>query len=333
MPDVALCCVPSHSATARLSGINAVAKDLASTGQFLDLTDCLVRHTTVPKKSYGGNRSVEQDRESLRIENPNLLFGKKIVLLDDVVTTGQSMFTCAELLRGAGILDIRFLAIGRTDGRASPRVDHLVSDSEANHHLKRLYDQRFANNRIEVPNEQAQSHSAISTVQAFESKIARERLFDIIFFDITLLVPGEEHMARKIGPEEFSEIEMSNKGILFGLCGDPANGIEENRESLNRRFPDLHWSPELSKDLKTETLDDFISSFNPTSTLRLGLFRRIRKSENKGQRRRFVTFIVGKGPKKEVWAQDPGERPVLLGERMSLTELIVEHARSRRGSC
>lgn len=111
--DVVVCVVPSHDPAVRSTGIRKLGMVLAR-GKRTDGTGCLVRHKKVEKKSTGGSRDERVDLESIRVENPELVVGRAVLLLDDVTTTGGSMEACRLLLREAGARYVQGLAIGRT---------------------------------------------------------------------------------------------------------------------------------------------------------------------------------------------------------------------------
>jgi len=54
-------------------------------------------------------------KEFIRLPNPNLIEGKKILFVDDVMTTGSTALASMDLLREAGAAKIRFLVLGRVE--------------------------------------------------------------------------------------------------------------------------------------------------------------------------------------------------------------------------
>lgn len=113
LPDIAVAVVPGHQPGSKPSGVVLVAQALART-QRIDATACLVRHTPVAKLSRGGNRSLDTHRNSIRVDRPEIVRDRDVVLLDDVLTTGNSLVACAELLRGAGARSVQAIALART---------------------------------------------------------------------------------------------------------------------------------------------------------------------------------------------------------------------------
>ncbi len=75
---------------------------------------CLVRHKSIAKKATGGDRSIEVDLNSIRVEDADCIKGKRVLLLDDVTTSGNSLLACRRLLLQAGAADVKMVALGRT---------------------------------------------------------------------------------------------------------------------------------------------------------------------------------------------------------------------------
>lgn len=65
----------------------------------------LVRTKTIQKLHSGGDRSIGVHIDSIRVETANLvdLKLKRIIVIDDVTTTGGSLRACAQLLEAQGI--------------------------------------------------------------------------------------------------------------------------------------------------------------------------------------------------------------------------------------
>jgi predicted amidophosphoribosyltransferase len=110
---IAICYVPSHDPEKSTSGIRTLASRLAANRRF-DATSCIVRHTKINKLSSGGNRNITVHLNSLKVENPHLIMGKHVLLLDDVTTTNNSLNACRGLLLQAGASNVKCLALGQT---------------------------------------------------------------------------------------------------------------------------------------------------------------------------------------------------------------------------
>lgn len=112
-PDV-IAVVPSHDPAKVASGISTLASRLAQARGCHDGSACLVRHTKINKLSAGGDRSVQVHLNSIHVVDPASIAGKSILLIDDVMTTGNSLLASRILLMGAGAGNVRCLALGRT---------------------------------------------------------------------------------------------------------------------------------------------------------------------------------------------------------------------------
>ncbi|PZO60802.1 MAG: hypothetical protein DCF15_01450 [Phormidesmis priestleyi] len=96
--------VPSHSKGGNAhAGIFRIAAGLAerSNGKVIDATSCLHRIHTVEKLAGGGDRAKDTHINSIQLRNPDFIKGKKVLLLDDVRCTGNSLAACREILEGA----------------------------------------------------------------------------------------------------------------------------------------------------------------------------------------------------------------------------------------
>jgi hypothetical protein len=111
---VAVAVVPSHDPGKLTTGIRLIAQEIAKRAERIDATACLVRHTKVEKKSGGGDRSMTVDLKSIRAENPDVTKDQRVLLIDDVTTSGRSLEACKQILLRAGAKEVQCLALGRT---------------------------------------------------------------------------------------------------------------------------------------------------------------------------------------------------------------------------
>lgn len=80
------------------------------------LFGCLLRRTDSPpqKTSTVAERfAATRDAFACHAGQPGLLVGKRLLLIDDVVTTGATAAACAKLLRSAGAAEVSVLALAR----------------------------------------------------------------------------------------------------------------------------------------------------------------------------------------------------------------------------
>ena len=81
-------------------------------------TDCesLVRHrNTTPQVELSGNARRQNLKQAFSVKYPQQIKGKKVVLIDDVSTTGSTLNECAKVLNKAGAAAIYTLTLARTE--------------------------------------------------------------------------------------------------------------------------------------------------------------------------------------------------------------------------
>jgi hypothetical protein len=105
--------VPSHDPEKTTGGLRVLAQRVAAAGR-VDATGCLVRTTKIEKLAHGGDRSVQVHLSSIVVQNPELIQGKDVLVLDDVSTSGNSLIACETLLMAAGAARVQRLSLGQT---------------------------------------------------------------------------------------------------------------------------------------------------------------------------------------------------------------------------
>ncbi|MCC8966718.1 hypothetical protein H8A95_31435 [Bradyrhizobium sp. Pear76] len=112
--DVALVTVPSHDPQKAINGIRELAQRICIDDPRIDATEVLIRQKPVAKLANGGSRDKDNHLKSIIVKSPNLIRGRRVLLLDDVVSTGGSMRACRELLLSAGARAVHCAALGKT---------------------------------------------------------------------------------------------------------------------------------------------------------------------------------------------------------------------------
>ena len=109
--------VPLHPRRLRSRGYNQAAAiaDALSRRTSIPLTDCLAR-TGLSITQMGRNRA---ERKAGPVGSIDLLgiAPPRVLLVDDVVTTGATLAACREALAAAGSLEIAAVTFARTIGR------------------------------------------------------------------------------------------------------------------------------------------------------------------------------------------------------------------------
>jgi predicted amidophosphoribosyltransferase len=111
--------VPSSTKDKESPGLSQIAEiviaKLAEKGiEIQFLPDCLIRYSNVSKNASGGNRNIEKHLGSIKVGDKKLIKGKRILLIDDVAATGNSILACKSILKSAGASDVIMLVLGQT---------------------------------------------------------------------------------------------------------------------------------------------------------------------------------------------------------------------------
>ncbi|MED1747178.1 phosphoribosyltransferase [Brevibacillus borstelensis] len=114
--EVAIAVVPSHNPEKTSGGLYRLVNKLASKKSRIDASSCLVRKYMVDKLAHGGSRHIEVHTRSIGMTNLHLIKGRKVVVLDDVTTTGNSLLACQQILLSAGASNVKCVALGQTEG-------------------------------------------------------------------------------------------------------------------------------------------------------------------------------------------------------------------------
>lgn len=81
---------------------------------YVAMVDALIRTTTIPRRSTGGERSFVASIRSMHVRNPESLKDATVVVLGDTVTTGKSLAAAKRLLLEAGVDRVAAVALART---------------------------------------------------------------------------------------------------------------------------------------------------------------------------------------------------------------------------
>lgn len=110
---IAVTVVPSHDPFQTETPLRELAKQLAADGRRIDATGCLVRHTKIRRIVWGGPSYRALHRETIRLERPERVAGRAVLLLDDITHSGASLRACEEMLYEAGAVLVQSAALGR----------------------------------------------------------------------------------------------------------------------------------------------------------------------------------------------------------------------------
>ena len=90
--------VPS-SQKGKKSPMSDLVDLLSAKHHITNASSCLRRVKSIKKLARGNNRDVSVHLGSISIESPELLDGKNILLLDDIISTGNSLRACEQIIR------------------------------------------------------------------------------------------------------------------------------------------------------------------------------------------------------------------------------------------
>jgi len=111
--NVVMVAVPSSDPAREPSGVKLLAQRLAEQGR-IDGTGCLGRSEAIDAQSRGGQRSRERHERTIVVAAPDLLWGKAVVLLDDVRTSGTTLDVCRAKLKLYQPASITEFVLGQT---------------------------------------------------------------------------------------------------------------------------------------------------------------------------------------------------------------------------
>jgi ComF family protein len=112
--------VPLHAKRLRERGFNQsllLARSLFPNEKKIINTSILQRHRwTEPQTVYDGKARRKNLRNAFSVRTPGPIKGKKILLIDDVFTTGTTVNECAGVLLKAGAAEVIVFTLARVDG-------------------------------------------------------------------------------------------------------------------------------------------------------------------------------------------------------------------------
>jgi len=106
------CLVPPHiDSTDNKNGVYILSRYIRMIRNYFNRS-VIIRVHSIQPLHRGGNRSIDVQLASLKI-NSNVS-GKRIVVMDDITTTGNSLEACKILLRQAGAKEVILFAFAKT---------------------------------------------------------------------------------------------------------------------------------------------------------------------------------------------------------------------------
>ncbi len=109
---VTICVVPSSDAMKTESGIGMLGDMLAASGR-VNKVYYLRRAKTIDKLAWGGRRDKEVHMNTITTMDDVDISGDVVLLMDDVTTTGNSLYACKEILLNRGAKSVKMFALGK----------------------------------------------------------------------------------------------------------------------------------------------------------------------------------------------------------------------------
>ena len=81
----------------------------------INYTSLIRTENTIPQVQLSGKARLNNLKNAFMIKYPEIIKNKKIVLIDDVETTGSTLKECAKILKKAGAQNIYALTIAKTE--------------------------------------------------------------------------------------------------------------------------------------------------------------------------------------------------------------------------
>lgn len=109
---VTICVVPSSDANKKVTGMSRLGELLAQNGR-VDKVYYLNRNNSIEKLAMGGSRSKEVHLQSIQTLQDVDITNDIVLLMDDVTTTGNSLYACREILLERGAEIVEMFALGK----------------------------------------------------------------------------------------------------------------------------------------------------------------------------------------------------------------------------
>lgn len=97
--DLIFLVVPSSTANNTEHGISLLMKQFIIENDLPDCLHYLERTTSILKAAGGIHHEKDKHLKTLKITDSEVLLGKTVIIIDDVITTGNAMIACYELIK------------------------------------------------------------------------------------------------------------------------------------------------------------------------------------------------------------------------------------------
>ena len=98
----------------RYNQSSLIAKELSKlTGLPVDYSSLIRHRKTRPQVEFSGKVRIRNVKDAFSVRKPERIKGRRVVLIDDVMTTGSTLKECAKALRRARALSVDALTVAR----------------------------------------------------------------------------------------------------------------------------------------------------------------------------------------------------------------------------
>ena len=109
--NLIICSVPSSRANNFDSGIHLLINQICKARKFINGFDFLIRTLDVPPKHKSpGYRTKDLDDKTIKIKSSNIFNNHKVLIIDDIVTSGNSLDVCFNKVQKDNPLSIDLFA-------------------------------------------------------------------------------------------------------------------------------------------------------------------------------------------------------------------------------
>lgn len=133
--------VPLHRSRSKQRGYNQaeiLAKEIATTRRLALMTQNLVRarHTAAQWQFNSKRERLKNVKGAFQLRNPEQICGKRLLLIDDIFTTGSTANECAKTLKHAGaeavvVLTVSRAGLGTASNSDSPELKPLTESPKS----------------------------------------------------------------------------------------------------------------------------------------------------------------------------------------------------------
>ena len=109
--------IPSSKRALKDRGFNQcefLAKEISRRSDIKIYKDIIKAKNIKEQKTLSKEDRIKNVKDAFKIKDKNNIKGKKIILLDDVITTGATLFECEKILKAAGATSINILTVAKS---------------------------------------------------------------------------------------------------------------------------------------------------------------------------------------------------------------------------